>query len=169
MRFERSTTVPAPGPAVWGQMTSEDFQQRKAAALGAVSCRCEITDEAGVVTVVTDRTVPAGTVPELIRAMVHPTLKVQETERWFPPADGAHRGDFLVAVSGAPVAVRGTVSLEAVEGGCRLTFAGDLTTSVPLFRSAIERAASGQVLATIDAEFHLLHELLGAPAAENPA
>jgi Protein of unknown function (DUF2505) len=166
MRFERSTTIPARGPEVFHLMTSETFQRLKASAIGALSCSCEVACAPdGTVTVVTDRVVPAGTVPELIRALVRPTLSVRETERWGLPASSAHLGEFLVAVSGAPVSVAGTVALESVPSGCRLTFAGDLVTSVPLFRAAIERAAAGQVLATIDAEFALLHELLAAPAA----
>ncbi|MGL5863736.1 MAG: DUF2505 domain-containing protein, partial [Phycicoccus sp.] len=99
------------------------------------------------------------------KAMVAPTLGVREVERWGPPLeDGSRAGPFDIDVAGAPLKLRGAVQLLPRAGGCTLTFAGELSTSVPLFRQAIERAASTQVLDSIEIEFGLLRaELVDSP------
>lgn len=167
MRIERRIELDGEVEAVYALMSSPDFQQRKADAVGATDSDIDITHEGDRSVVSVHRRVPAGTVPEFIKAMVEPTLGVREMERWGPLLeDGSRAGSFDIDVTGAPIKLRGSVQLEPVATGCSLTFAGELTTSVPLFRQAIERAASTQVLDTIDTEFGLLRaELVDAPTA----
>ncbi|GAB6899188.1 DUF2505 domain-containing protein [Kineosporia succinea] len=171
MFFERHTDLETAFPEVFRQMTSRSYQDEKAQRLEVVEHRCDITDAgSGRITVVSRRTSPAGSVPELIRAMVKPTLTVTETESWHAPDGGPGRqGDFSVQVSGAPIAVKGTVHLDPAGTGCRLTFEGELRTTVPLFRSAIESAASGRVIDTIEAEFALLQDIFRPGAATDGA
>ena len=176
MRFTETTTLAATPEDVFALMSTPQFQQDKADALGSLSCEASVSHpDAGLTTVHTRREMPAGNVPEFIKAMVRPTLVVHERELWREPgSDGARSGEFRVDVVGAPIEVRGQVSLVRVREGCTLTFDFELTTSVPLFKPAVERAASTQVLATITTEFDLLRRRLQeserphAPTASTP-
>lgn len=158
MRIEETTMLTADPESVHELMTSKRFQDAKAEALGAVRFESSVTATGEEVTVVTRRVMTPASVPELIKAMVEPTITVTEQEVWRATAAG-FAGSFSVRVSGAPIQVDGAVALEpGRDGGTRLTFAGELSTSVPLFKSAIERAAATQVVGTITEEFKLLHD-----------
>ncbi|MEO7269825.1 MAG: DUF2505 domain-containing protein [Knoellia sp.] len=165
MRIERTLDVNVDVDSVHTLMSSPDFQRRKADAVGAVDCEVDVTHDGDRSVVTVHRRVPAGTVPEFIKAMVEPTLGVREVECWGPLLeDGSRCGSFDIDVTGAPIKLRGSVQLLPRDGGCSLIFGGELTTSVPLFRAAIERAASTQVLDTIETEFGLIRsELVDAP------
>lgn len=167
MRIEETLDVEADVDAVHALMSSPDFQQRKADAVGASSCDIKVRVHGDSLVVSVHRRVPAGTVPEFIKAMVEPTIGVTEVECWEPlKEDGTRAGSFDIDVTGAPIRLRGSVRIQPREDGCSLTFAGDLSTSVPLFCQAIERAASTQVLDTIYTEFALIRrELVDAPVS----
>lgn len=138
-------------------MTSTEFQRRKAERLGAQHFEVDVTDNP-FLTVVTRRTMATSTLPEFIKPMVNPTIQVVETERWHTVVDGVPtEGDFEVDVSGAPIKLRGKVTLALADERSLLSFEGDLRSSVPLFRQRIEESAAGSVLETIRTEFALLH------------
>lgn len=161
MRIERTTSFDVPVTTVYALMTTPQFQDAKAAALGALRASATADPAGDGVRVTSRRVLPAVDVPEFIKSMVEPTITVTETEVWDAAAPEGHRvATFTVEVRGAPIRVDGHVSIEPTSLGCRLTFDGNLTTSVPLFKSAIERAAGQQVIATITQEFELLHAQL---------
>lgn len=157
MWIEESATFRAAAGEVYATMTTTDFQDEKARALDAVEFESAVSHDSDAVSVVSRRTMIPAKVPELIKSMVEPRIKVTETEVW-QASNGRHHGSFNVDVVGAPIQVAGEVRIDELPGagGCTVTFCGDLTTSVPLFRKAIEKAAASQVTDTIKAEFRLL-------------
>lgn len=151
---------------VFTLMVSEEFQRSKAERLDALEFDMEVSGGPAP-TVVTRRRLGTAAMPEFIKPMIDPTITVTETERW-RTAEGSgtpRGGDFEIDVRGAPISLRGTVALEPVADGTRLTFAGELRSGVPLFRSKIEQSAAQSVLATIATEFGLLDEAARAARA----
>ena len=167
MHLQETAQLAADPATVHALMTSSRFQDAKAQALGAVRSTASVTPDADVVTVTTRRVMVPVEVPELIKAMVEPTITVTEEEVWRPRRDGGFEGSFVVRVSGAPIRVDGQVLLvPSGAAGAVLSFTGELQTSVPLFKSAIERAAANQVVGTIHEEFRLLRDRLPQAAAQ---
>ncbi|MEK8227968.1 DUF2505 family protein [Oerskovia sp. M15] len=57
---------------------------------------------------------------------------------------GLRRGTVSLEITGAPVRMTGTVTLEAQpDGGTRQSYVGELKATVPLFAAAVEDAAAG--------------------------
>lgn len=167
MHIEETALLAAEPAAVHELMTTSRFQDAKARSLGAVGFTSAVTPHGEEVTVTTRRVMSPANVPELIKAMVDPTITVTEEEVWRPRGDGGFEGTFTVRVSGAPIQVDGHVVLAPTSSAAStLMFSGELRTSVPLFKSAIERAAAGQVVGTILEEFRLLNEWLPQAASE---
>lgn len=160
--IQESQTFDTTVGRIYDLMTSESFQQAKSGAVGALRSACVVTKDGAGVRVESRRVLQPVNVPEFIKAMVEPTISVTEVETWAPnTGDEPRQGGFRVDVSGAPITVVGAVSIEPTGAeGCTVTFRGELATSIPLFKSAIERAAAGQVTGTIHEEFRLLHHQL---------
>lgn len=157
-------TVAADVETVYALMCSTNYQQRKADAVGAQSCRVDINHEGDRCIVTVTRSTPNGDVPELIKSMVSATLQVTEVEKWEARSeDNSRSGSFDIDITGAPVSLHGQVTLAPCPEGSELTFSGDLKTSIPLFKNAIEKAASFQIFSTIDSEFALLTTQLTPP------
>lgn len=163
MKIHETCRLSATPTDVLQVMVDPAFQTRKAEALAALEHSVHVVRDADARMVTTRRVVQAAGVPELIRSMVEPTMVVTETERWalWDAPQTEHEGEFTIDVKGAPVSLRGIVRLRAEGVHTDLTFEGELSTSVPLFKGAIERAASAQVIGTIHTEFRLLTEQFG--------
>lgn len=147
-------------------MNDEGFQRLKAEALGAQDFSMSVSAGPQGPVVATRRRLPTDALPEFVKSMVQPMMTVVETETWgAPAADGSRRGAFTLDVHGAPVRMRGDVSLTPADGGCELAFTGVLSATVPLFRARIEAASSASVLHTMETEA----DLLTAATADGPA
>lgn len=159
MHVSLTDSFTLPPRAVLELMKSEDFQREKADRINTLEFDMHVEDGPAP-TVVTQRKLATANLPEFIKPMLNPTMTVTETEQWQEPTtpDGHRTGLFTIDVDGAPVRLVGDVVLEPARNGSQLTFSGELTSSVPLFRNKIEESASGSVVATIKAEFALIHE-----------
>lgn len=158
MRISETRTFATNSAAVFALMTDRDFQEQKAARVGAQSFDMEILTGQKTIQVITTRVVATSGLPEFVKPMLRPTMRVVETEHWNLENPTAPCGKFHIDVHGAPVYLRGTVRLEPLDAGCELTFAGDIISSVPLFRTRVEEASAGSILDTIRTEFDLLQE-----------
>jgi len=159
-----STDFDAPTEEVYGLLTHRDFQREKARRLDALAFDMDTQVDGPRTTVVTKRKVATAGLPEFVKSMLTPSMVVVETEVWdSPPAGNSPTGGaFTVDVDGAPVRLRGRVDLAPNGPGSRLTFTGQLTATVPLFRSRIEEASSGSIHTTMTVEAQLVTERLGA-------
>lgn len=159
MRIVETTQIDLSPRDVLALMLSEEFQYAKAQMVDATDFSMSVEGSDSEPLVRTVRTMESTSLPEFIKPMVNPSLVVTETEHWqVPDPSGNRSGTFTIDVSGAPVSLHGRVDLIAQSTGCELTFSGELRASVPLFRSKVEQSAAGSVLATIHAEFDLLHQ-----------
>lgn len=161
MQIDESRQYSADPAQIFDLLTSEAFQRDKASVVDALEFSMDLRSEEGTITVLTRRKVATRGLPEFVKALVRPTMRVLETETWAPAeGSGARGGTFDIDVDGAPVRLRGGVSLDAEAGGVRLRFHGDLAATVPLFKAQIEQASSALVLETIEAEFELVQKWL---------
>jgi hypothetical protein len=96
----------------------------------------------------------ARALPEHLRAYLPGGLDVRQVNAWDAPGpDGSRRGTVTMEMLGAPLTLRGTMTLTAEgEGACRLSYAVHLRASVPLVGAVIEEAAAPAIHAGIRAE-----------------
>lgn len=150
---------------VYDLMCDEGFQRRKAERLDTLEfTMSDSTTDDGRREIRTERVMATQGMPEFVKALVRPTMRVREVETWIRGGDGDLAGDFTIDVDGAPMYLRGSVQIQAVpDTGSRLTFAGTVTATVPLFKARVAEASAASVVETIRTEFALLAEELGVP------
>ncbi|WP_338748258.1 DUF2505 domain-containing protein [Janibacter alittae] len=161
MRISRTTHFDATVDDVFAVVASEDHQQAKVATeLGRSSAA--VTDLGGGRTRVrTERVLPTRGMPAAVSSLVGDTLTVTEEQTWRPVGpDGTRSADLGIRVAGAPVQMRGTVTLSPAGEGSDLVVTGDLTCSVPILGRKIETAAKPTIEESFDHEVRLLSERL---------
>jgi hypothetical protein len=93
--------------------------------------------------------------------MVGQTLKVTETQDWGPASDdGSRQGTVEMAVAGAPISLKGTMSLRPGGPGTVETLDSELKAKVPLIGGKIEKAAAPPIEEAIDIEGRTASEWL---------
>lgn len=161
MKISRTTHFDAGVEDVFAVITTEDHQQAKVATqLGRSSAT--VTDPGGGRTGVrTERALPTRGMPTAVSSLVGDTLTVTEEQTWGPARpDGTRAADLELRVAGAPIRMRGTVTLSPAGGGSDLVVAADLTCSVPILGRKIEAAAKPTIEESFDHEVRLLSERL---------
>lgn len=161
MKISRTTYFDAGVEDVFAVIASEDHQQAKVATrLGRSSATA--TDLGGGRTDVrTERVLPTHGMPAAVSSLVGDTLTVTEEQTWRPAGpDGSRTADLGIRVAGAPVQLRGTVTLSPAGEGSHLVVDADLTCSVPILGRKIESAAKPTIEETFDHEVRLLRERL---------
>jgi hypothetical protein len=140
--------------AVAAMLADPGYARARVEASGAAVEAADVTGAAdGAFTVATRRSVPTEGIPAQARSFVGSTLEVRQVEAWeAPEGDGPRQGTVVVEISGTPVRLTGTVTLEAEAGGSVLTYDGDLKATIPLFGAAVEQAAAGAVRSALEAE-----------------
>jgi hypothetical protein len=154
VRITAELVYDASPDTVFAMICDVGFQERKCLASGALEQQVEIEEyEDGGATVTTHRTIPADGVPDFVRSMVGPTLRITQTDEWSgPEADGSREGTAVVEIAGAPIRFTATLRLTANGSGSRQAVSGDLKASVPLVGGKIEKAAEPAIRAAIRAE-----------------
>lgn len=161
MRITRSTSLAADVARAFAVIASEDHQRAKVAT-GHGRSSASVTERPdGTVDVHTERALPTGGMPTTVSSLVGDTLMVSESQTWRPTGpDGARWADLSIDVAGAPVRLRGEITLSPEGGGSRLVVDADLTCSVPLVGRKVETAARPAIEESFDLEVRLLRERL---------
>ena len=153
MRITKTVSYAAAPDAVYAMLTDAAFQERKCAEAGALSQEVAVAGASGGQRVVTKRDLPTDDLPDFVKSIVGAKLTIAETYEWgAAQADGSRVGSLVVEAAGAPVALRGTVSLRPGAGGSTVVIEGDLKASIPLFGGKIEKAAAPAFVGGIRAE-----------------
>jgi hypothetical protein len=75
------------------------------------------------------------------------TIDLQQTDVWGPAAlDGSRTGTIAIDLVGAPVTLRGTLSLIPDGAGSVMSIAGKIKASVPFVGGKIEQAVHGGLI-----------------------
>lgn len=158
MHLTVDLTFPANIDDVSAMLADESFVRWRAQrSTGSVSGAVEQADVTGDVatgfTVVVRRTLPTDIIPVQARPFVGAHLEIRQAEAWEAASEGRRAGTVAVEILGAPVRVTATAALvQQPDGDTRLTYAGDVRATVPLFGSVIEEAAVTAVRTTLETE-----------------
>ncbi len=151
MKLSETFTYNAPVDEVYGLITSEAFRTETCEDQGATEYDVSVVD--GVVTIV--RSMPAE-LPDFVKKLTGPTVKVKQTEKWTEKGDGSKHADVKVSIVGQPAEMLGTAALEDDgKGGTVFTVKGDVKVSIPLLGRKIEPEIHKQIVRSINAEVAL--------------
>lgn len=161
MRFHRSYTFAAPCDTVYDLLTDEAFQQDRVSGTGRdPQVRVGTAGGGDVVTIVLHLLTDGA--PGAMKRFVGDSLTVTDERRWGAAGpDGSRTADLAVDVDGAPVRMRGQVTLSPKGDGSVLDVSGDLTCSIPLVGKAVEGQIAEGIGAQVDAEAAAVTARLG--------
>jgi uncharacterized protein YndB with AHSA1/START domain len=146
MHVRTELTYDAPPDDVFDMLTDDAFVARKARATGALSYVVDITDDGHRVTVELRRVMPP-VVPDYVRRFVGDTVDIDQIDVWEPAQDGTRKGTFTAKISGAPVSMSGTLSLEPAPGGHAVeVLEADVKASIPFLGGKVEQAVAEAVM-----------------------
>ncbi|WP_127126777.1 DUF2505 domain-containing protein [Georgenia sp. SYP-B2076] len=163
VHFSATIDYPADPLTVAAMLADEEFVARKMAATGALEHAEEIHRDGGAFTVTSRIKMPTTSIPARFRSLVGESLDVRLVEAWEgPAADGSRGSTLALDIQGVPVRVTGTQRLTPTAEGCRETYDGEVTASIPLFGKPIEEAAARTVGDVVDVERRIGLEFLAA-------
>jgi hypothetical protein len=146
MKIAKTVEYAASPEEVFAVLSDKAFQDAKCTATGAIRYTATVATEGHRTVITTERILPTDGMPDFAKSMVGDTLKVTERQDWGPAgADGGRHGTVSMVVSGAPVALKGTLSLAPGGPGSVEQVDADLKASVPLIGGKIEKAAAPPV------------------------
>lgn len=151
MRFDAEIRYDAGADEVFAMLSDPAFLQRVCEENGALEHEVSVepSPDGGVV-LRTVRVLPTKDVPPVVKGFVGETLTVTETDTYGPAAaDGSRAGTVALDISGAPVALKGTLTFTPEGDACVESLSGTLKAAVPLFGGQIEKAAEPAVRAAI--------------------
>jgi Protein of unknown function (DUF2505) len=117
----------------------------------------------GTVTVIVRRTMPAE-VPDFAKRFLGETVDVIQTENWAAAdASGQRRGQLTLKIKDQPAGMTGTVALDKLGDGARVSIRGTVKVSIPFVGKKMEPEIAKGILAAIDKEQEVADRWLGAP------
>ena len=161
MRIAKTIEYAASPEEVFAVLSDVKFQEAKCAATAAVKHSAQVRTVGDHTVITTERILPSDGLPDFARSMVGNTLTVTETQDWGPAAaGGGRRGTVEMAVTGAPIALQGTLMLAPGQDGSVETLEAELKARVPLIGGKIEKAAAPPIEEAIDIEARTAAEWL---------
>lgn len=121
---------------------------------GTVESADVTPDGLGGFMILVRRTLPTDVIPAQARPFIGDRVEVRQAEVWEPAREDDRRvGTAALEITGAPVFVTGTVTLESTDdGGTRNIYAGEVRATMPLFASVVEAATINTLRKTLTAE-----------------
>ncbi|WP_061962811.1 DUF2505 domain-containing protein [Demequina aurantiaca] len=145
MKIIHQHTFHASLDRVIAMLADEEFAAVRANASGAAEQDVLVDGEPDeAFTVLIRRVVPSASIPAEFRSFVSKDLKVKYTEAWEPPnpQEADRVGTFAMEIVGAPGHVAGAIGLTPGDGTVEFLATGEISVSVPLIGSIIERAVA---------------------------
>ena len=157
MHLTVEQTFPASVEHVAAMLADADYirwRAERTTGRGTVDSADVDLDGEGGFTILIRRTLPTDVIPAQARHFVGDRVEIRQAEVWEPAEEPDRRvGTVALEITGAPVFVTGTVTLQATDdGGTRKTYDGDVRATVPLFASLVESAAISQLRRTLATE-----------------
>ncbi|HEX6337194.1 MAG TPA: DUF2505 domain-containing protein [Jiangellaceae bacterium] len=147
---------------VFAMLTDEEYIGRKARAANAIRHEVSVISDDDRVTIRLLRVMPPD-VPDFVRRFVGDTIDLHQTDVWEPAApDGSRTGTIAIDMAGAPVTLRGTLSLTPDGAGSVMSIAGKIKASVPFVGGKIEQAVHGGLIEAAKREEQVGKNWLGA-------
>jgi hypothetical protein len=161
MKIEKKLEYSAGPREVFAVLSDPAFQEAKCVATHAIRHTSSVSTQGDRTVITTERVLPSNGLPDFARNLVGETLTVSETQDWGPAADdGSRKGTVRMAVTGAPLALSGRLSLTPGGAGSLEILDSELKAKVPLIGGKIEKAAAPPIEAAIDIEHTVAQEWL---------
>jgi hypothetical protein len=161
MKIARTIEYAATPDEVFAILADPAFQEAKCAATSALSYTASVQPTGDQTVITTERVLPADDLPDFARSLVGETLKVVEKQIWSSAGgDGSRSGTVEMTVPGAPITLKGKLSLRPGGSGSVETLDADLKAGIPLIGGKIEKAAAPPIEEAITIEAQTAHEWL---------
>lgn len=161
MKIATTIDYAATPQEVFAVLSDAKFQEAKCAATAAIRHSASVKTVGDRTVITTERVLPSDDLPDFARSMVGETLKVTETQDWGPASDdGSRQGTVEMGVAGAPISLKGTLTLRPDGDGTVETLDAELKAKVPLVGGKIEKAAAPPIEEAIAIEHQTAVEWL---------
>lgn len=158
-KFHAQTLLATDLATAYDAMVDAAVTKQKYESLGNTDVDVETTDEGAGHRIHARRKVSLD-LPGFMTKILSPTNVYDQVDIW-TPASGGHDGRFEINVEGAPVHVRGTMSLREVADGVDYGVNGEVKVSVPLVGGMAGNFAAGQAGTVAAEEGQFLKNRLG--------
>lgn len=149
MRISIDLHFPAATDAVVRLINDEDFIRYRAQRTRSRVVQVDVTPGPdGSFTSAVRRTISSELIPPHVRQLVGNELEIRQTEAWAEPRSGPQgdrHGTVAVEITGAPVRMTGSILLTPSDQGSVMTYSGEIKSSLPLFGTAVEKAAADAI------------------------
>jgi hypothetical protein len=161
MKIARTIQYAAPPAEVFAVLSDPAFQEAKCAATAAISHSAKVEPQGDQTVITTERVLPSDDLPDFAKSLIGETLKVIETQTWSAAgSDGSRSGTVEMTVPGAPITMKGKLSLKPSSGGTTEVLDADLKAGIPLIGGKIEKAAAPPIEEAITIETQTATEWL---------
>ena len=94
-------------------------------------------------------------VPKFARKVLSPRTSIEQTDTWDlePDADGVRAGRWEVNVKGAPITMKGSMTLAASNGATVYHITGNMSIPIPVIGGRLKGFLLQDTLATIQGEY----------------
>jgi hypothetical protein len=148
MKLRHEISYDAPLADVYAMLSSPEFRQASAAAMGVISADVTITRKAEGMSVRIDQVQPTEGVPGFARKFAGETTRAIQTEEWESPAGGT----ITIETPGKPTSITGTLTLSESGGRTTETLEAEVKVKVPLIGGKLESLMADLVAAGMDKE-----------------
>ena len=128
-KFHTTTLLSTDLAAAYDALIDEAVTAQKYESLGNTEVTVEATEQAAGHRIHARRKV-ALDLPGFMTKIMSPTNVYDQVDVWTPAA-GGHDGTFEIKVEGAPVHLKGSMTLREVPGGVEYAVDGDVKVTVP--------------------------------------
>ncbi len=128
-KFHTETLLATDMVKAYDAMVDQAVTAQKYESLGNTDVTVDITEQAAGHRIHARRKV-ALDLPGFMTKIMSPTNVYDQVDVWTPAADG-HDGTFEIKVEGAPVHLKGSMTLREAPGGVQYTVDGEVKVTVP--------------------------------------
>lgn len=161
MKIANTVEYAASPTEVFEVLSDAKFQEAKCAATAAIKYTANVKTSGDRTVITTERILRTEHLPDFAKSMVGETLKVIEVQDWGPASDdGSRQGTVEMSVAGAPISLKGALSLSPSGAGTVEVLESELKAKVPLIGGKIEKAAAPPIEEAIAIEHETAKEWL---------
>lgn len=143
-----------PPTDVFAMFVDADYVRARAEATGGDDVEAAVVADGDTTEITNSRTVSAE-MPSFARGLVGDSVRITETHRWGPEADGCREGVVEASFGSVPVTLRGRLRLAPDGAGTVATLEAQIKANVPLVGRRIEQLVHDQVAAALVIEQEL--------------
>ncbi len=155
MDIDVANQYPADPAIVFAMFGDADFLKDRSEALGhtdVVVTECGPVDDEFRIQI---RRKVLVNVPKFARKVLSPRTSIEQTDTWDlePDANSVRTGRWEVTVRGAPISMKGSITLAASDGGAVYHITGNMNIPIPVIGGRLKTYLLQDTLDTIQGEY----------------